>query len=78
MDATALIMYIVLAGIIGWTLVSASIHLVKGECKIRRQHGGGIDLVKRSEEPTRFWLWVGVKIFIGLSMVGVLIHQLAF
>ena len=38
MDSTAVIVYVLMAGIIGWTMVSAVIHIKKGECKLRNKH----------------------------------------
>jgi hypothetical protein len=75
MDSTEVIVYVLMAGLIGWSLVSAVIHIRKGECKLRNKHTGKVDRVKRSEDPVRFWLWVGVKLFIAAALSGVLIHM---
>jgi hypothetical protein len=75
MDSATVIGYVVMTGIVGWTLISAIIHIQKGECKIRNKYGGGVDRVQRSEDPVRFWLWVGVKLFIAAGLMGSMVYM---
>lgn len=76
MDSATIVVNCLMLGIIGWAVVSAVVDIVRGEFKIRRQYTQIVDLVKRSREPVRFWLWVGLRLFLGVCFFGVMVYLL--
>ncbi len=74
MDSATIIVNCLMLGIMGLAVVSAVVDIVRGEFKIRRQYTQIVDLVKRSREPVRFWLWVGVRLFVGACLLGVMVY----